>query len=80
MSALKKGKLLELRLMSNMESHVKVYLRNYKQMHSFIVTNKKEHFYIIRSMHRDCNYPQTPTNAHKSQILHIHQLSFMFQQ
>jgi len=44
MSTLKKGKLLESRLMSNLENHVKVYLRNYKQMHSFIVTNKEEHF------------------------------------
>jgi len=44
MSTLKKGKLLELRLLSNLEKHVKVYLRNYKQMHSFIMMNKKEHF------------------------------------
>jgi hypothetical protein len=43
-STLRKGKLLELRLMSNLENHVKVYLRNYMQMHSFIMTNKKEHF------------------------------------
>jgi hypothetical protein len=40
---LKKGKLLELGQMSNLENHVKVYLRNYAQKHSFIMTNKKEH-------------------------------------
>jgi len=39
MSTLKKGKSLELRLMSNMENHVKGYLRNYTQLHSFIMTN-----------------------------------------
>ena len=44
MSTLKKGKLPELWLMSNLENPVKVYLRNYKQMHSFIVRNKKENF------------------------------------
>ena len=44
MSTLKKGKLLESWLTSNLESHVKVYLRNYMQMHSFVTTNKKEHF------------------------------------
>jgi hypothetical protein len=44
MSTLKKGKLLELQLMSNLENHVNVYLRNYMQKHSFIMTNKKEHF------------------------------------
>ena len=43
MSPLRKEKLLELRLMSNLENHVKVCLRNYMQMHSFITTNKKEH-------------------------------------
>jgi hypothetical protein len=29
-------------------------------------------------MHRECNYQQTPTNAHsliKSQIIHIHEVS-----
>jgi len=26
--------------------------------------NKKGHLYIIRSMHRDCNYPQIPKHAH----------------
>ena len=30
--------------MSNRENDVKVYLRNYLQMHSFIMTNKMEHF------------------------------------
>jgi len=44
MSTLKKGKLLELWLMSNLENHVKAYLRNYKLMHSFNMMNKKEHF------------------------------------
>jgi len=44
MSTLKRGKLLELQLMSNLENHVKVYLKNYEQMHSFIMTNTKEHF------------------------------------
>ena len=44
MSTLKKGKLLELWLMSNLENHIKVYVRNYMQKHSFIMTNKKEHF------------------------------------
>jgi hypothetical protein len=44
MSTSKKGKLLELRQMSNLENHVKVYLRNYMQKHSFIMTNKQEHF------------------------------------
>jgi hypothetical protein len=44
MSTLKKGKLLELRLMSNLENHVKIYSRNYMQKHTFIMMNKKEHF------------------------------------
>jgi len=44
MSTLKGGKLLELQLMSNLENHVKVYLKNYKQMRSFIMTNKRENF------------------------------------
>ena len=44
MSTLKSRKLLELQLMSNLENHVKFYLKNYKQMSSFITTNKKEHF------------------------------------
>jgi len=43
-SILKKGKLLELQLMSYLENHVKVYLRNYIQLHSFIMVNKKEYF------------------------------------
>ena len=43
-SILKKGKSLELRLMSNLEIHVKIYLRNYMQKNSFITMNKKEHF------------------------------------
>ena len=50
--------------MLNLENRVEVYLRNYMQMHTFITMNKKEQFKIIRSMHRDCNYRQTPTNAH----------------
>jgi len=32
-------------------------------------------------MHRDCNYPQTPTDAHSLyKIIHIHELFYMFQQ
>jgi uncharacterized protein YwgA len=58
----KKGKLLELQLMSSLEIQVKICLRNYMQKHIFITTNKKGTF-LNYSFH-DCNFPQTPTYVH----------------
>jgi len=69
--------------MSNLEIHVKIYLRNYMQKHSFITMNKKN----ISKLFVPCivtvithKHQQMQTIYIKSQIIHIHELSYVFQQ
>jgi len=61
----------------------KSYLRNYKQMHSFIMTKKRN----ISKLFIPCimtvithKHQQMHTVCIKSQILHIYQLSYMCHQ